>query len=147
MLWTSLKMSERSTNPKQAVADLNVPCTSCCAAYNPALWQPALVHSIASPKCLQTQHKQLTNYRSLRSSCEVALGQAQAAADLGLHQSPSQESPDPTHLVASFIPHQSITQPPPHMKEGLGWHQKPTKATPALYIQPICNISSNYSHT
>lgn len=42
------------------------------------------------------------NHRSLCSSYHMVLGQAQAVAATGLHQSSSQEIPEPTHPVAGF---------------------------------------------
>lgn len=56
-------------------------------------------------------------------------GWAQAAADLGLHQTPSQEGLKPTPLAAGFRSHQSTTEPVPHTthpKGGLIRHQSPT---------------------
>lgn len=47
--------------------------------------------------------------RSLYSSDQVALDWSQAIAGLSLHQSPSQEAPDPTHPVAGFRPQWSTT--------------------------------------
>ena len=48
-----------------------------------------------------------TNCGSFYTSKMVAQGQSQAAPDTELHQSPSQDAPDPTHPVASFRQHQS----------------------------------------
>lgn len=65
-------------------------------------WQLAWVCSTASPKCLQAQHKQQPTTDHF-----VAPSPAEAAADLGLHKSPSQDSQE--HPVASFGPHWTTT--------------------------------------
>lgn len=39
------------------------------------------------------------------SSYQVALERKEAVADLGFQQSPFQEAPEPTQLLASFAPH------------------------------------------
>lgn len=73
------------------------------------------------------------NHRSLYSSYKVTLGQAPAAADMGLHRDLSQEAQEPTHLVISVRPHQSNTQLAPHVahpRNRLSRHQRPASANP-----------------
>lgn len=54
--------------------------------------------------------EEATNCRSHGSSRHVARGQVQAASGIDLFRSPSKESPEPTHPVAGFRQHQSMTQ-------------------------------------
>lgn len=71
----------------------------------------------------------------------MAPGPAQAAADIGLHWSTSQEVPN-KHPVTGFRWYQSITQLYPQMtqpKGALGRHQSSTKVNPALWGQPLHN--------
>lgn len=108
-----------STNPVQVVASLS-------SQYSLSKVPPSPTEAAS-------------NCRSICSSHQTASSWAQMAADLGLHKSPSQEAPEPTHPVAIFRPHQNTTQPAPqmtHPKGGLSGHQSPAKATPVPYVNP-----------
>lgn len=70
------------------------------------------------------------NCRSLCISYQVAPDQIQAAADLGLHQSLSQEDPEQTPQVVSFRQHQSTTQLAPQMTHLKGGLSPPTTPHP-----------------
>lgn len=66
-----------------------------------------------------------TNHRSLCSSYQLALGEAQAETDFSLHQRLSQEAPEQINQVANFRLQQCITQLAPQMaytKGSLGRH-------------------------
>lgn len=66
-------------------------------------WEkPALVCSFLIPT--SGPEEAGTNCGSLHSSKQVAQGYAQAASDISLQQSPSQEVSEPKHPVASFRP-------------------------------------------
>lgn len=76
-----------------------------------------------------------TNHRSLCSNYQVALGWAQTAVYLGLHQSFTQETPKQIHPVDGFRPYQSTNQLGPQMTDPKGEirrHQSLTKAKLAL---------------
>ena len=80
-----------------------------------------------------------TNYRLLCRTYQVALGRAHAATDLDLHQSPSQEAPEPTYPGSSFRPQESTTHLPPqmaHPQGGLGTYQILLKQIPLHGVSP-----------
>ena len=54
--------------------------------------------------------KAATNCGSLCSSKKFTQGQLQAVSDIGLHQSCSQEAPEPTHAVTTFRQQESTIQ-------------------------------------
>lgn len=82
-------------------------------------------------------------FRSLCGSYKMAPGLTRASADIGLYQSPSQETPTTTtHSVISFKPHQSINQQTvqtTHLQGRLRRHQSSTKANPVPWSQPLCH--------
>lgn len=108
-------------------------------------WQLASVCSIASPKHCQSPQA-ANNHRSFYSSFQETPSPAQVMADTGLHQSTSQEDPEPKYLLIGFRPHKSITQSVLqmiHLKGSLGWYQSPAKATPAPWGLPLHESSSS----
>lgn len=48
----------------------------------------------------------------------------------------SQEASEPTHVVASFTPHQSTTNELHKQQSWRAWHLSPAEATPALWCRP-----------
>lgn len=104
--------------------------------------QFALSLSQAPPKPAQAA----TICRSLRSSYQVALGWAQAAAELGLHQSAFQKATEQIHPEPSFRPHPNTTQQPQqmtHPKHELSRLQCHTEAKTIPWGQPMHNSSSS----
>ena len=66
-----------------------------------------------------------TNYGLLFSTKQIAQGQSQAASDIDLHRSPSQEAPEATHPVAGFRPHRAGPKLAPQEENSKGDINRP----------------------
>lgn len=92
------------TNPKRAASGLGMPRASSSVARTPALEAAPLDLQLSLSQAPPSSAQVAAICRSLCTSYQVAPSWAQAVADLGRHQNPSQGAPEPPHVVASFRP-------------------------------------------